>query len=323
MNVTTVTAAEAAARLTGHNDILILTHRRPDGDTLGSAHALCRLLRQKGLRAFLHRNEDVTPRLAPLLEGMTPPEGFKPGFIVAADIASEDLFLASCAPYRGKVDLCIDHHPSNTGYAREVLLDGQAAATGELIWALAGILGITPDRGAMHALYIAVATDTGCFCFSNTTPLSHRIAAACIEAGVDVHAVNREFFERKSRARFQIERRLFDTLCFYGGDRVAASVLDRDFADSVGASGDDLDNLSTLIMQLDGVECAILLQELPQRGEYKVSLRTQKPLNASGICAVFGGGGHARAAGCMVRGDAEQCRDMLVREAVRQMESPC
>ena len=171
--------------------------------------------------------------------------------------------------------------------------------------------------------YIAVATDTGCFCFSNTTPLAHRIAADCIEAGVDVHAVNREFFERKSHARFQIERRLFDTLRFYENNRVAAAVLERDFAESVGASGDDLDNLSTLIMQLDGVECAILLQELPQRGEYKVSLRTQKPLNASSICAVFGGGGHARAAGCTVRGDAVQCRDMLAREAVRQMEMPC
>lgn len=323
MKVTTVTAAEAAARLTQHNDILILTHRRPDGDTLGSAHALCRLLRQKGLRAFLHHNEDATPRLAPLLDGLTAPQGFEPHFVVAVDIASENLFLASCDVYRGKVDLCIDHHPSNTGYAREVLLDGQAAATGELIWTLAGLLGLAPGREAMHALYIAVATDTGCFCFSNTTPLAHRIAADCIEAGVDVHAVNREFFERKSHARFQIERRLFDTLRFYENNRVAAAVLERDFAESVGASGDDLDNLSTLIMQLDGVECAILLQELPQRGEYKVSLRTQKPLNASSICAAFGGGGHARAAGCTVRGDAVQCRDMLAREAVRQMEMPC
>ena len=323
MQVTTVTISQAADRLLQHDDILILTHWRPDGDTLGSAHALCRLLRQKGCRAFLHDNEDATPRLAPLLEGMTAPEGFAPDLVVAVDVASEGLFLASCDRFCGKVDLCIDHHPSNTGYARETLLEAEAAATGEIIWKLAGVMGAKPDRETLHALYIAVATDTGCFRFSNTTPLAHRIAADCIEAGVDAHAVNREFFERKSRARFLVERRIFDTLRFYSNERIAVAVLDRDFAESVGASGDDLDNLSTLMMQVDGVDCAILLQELVQRGEYKVSLRTQRPLDASRICTAFGGGGHARAAGCTVRGNAEQCRDMLAQEAVRQMESLC
>lgn len=323
MSVKTVTNAEAAARLLGCDDILILTHRRPDGDTLGSAHALCRLLRQKGKRAFLHPNEDATARLAPLLAGLEAPQGFAPGLVVAVDLASEALLPASCAAFAGKIDLCIDHHPSNTGYACETRLEPTAAATGEVIWELAQALGAEPDHSAMEALYIAVATDTGCFRFSNTTPLAHRIAARCIEAGVDFHAINREFFERKTHARFQIERRMFDTLHFYHDGRVAAVVLDRAFTDSIGATGDDLDNLSTLLMQLDGVNCAILLQELVQRGEYKVSVRTRKPFDASQVCAAFDGGGHPRAAGCTVRGDADQCRDMLAAEAARQMDRPC
>ena len=323
MPMKTVTSAEAAARLLENDNILILTHRRPDGDTLGSANALCRLLRSRGKRAFLHPNEDTTPRLMPLLAGLEPPEGFVPGFIAAVDIASEALFPASCDAFCGRVDLCVDHHPSNTGYARETRLAPHAAATGEIIWELFGAMKAVPGKEEMEALYIAVSTDTGCFRFSNTTPLSHRIAADCIEAGVDFHAVNREFFERKTRARFLIERRIFDTLRFYRDGRVAAAVLDRAFCDSVEATGDDLDNLSTLMMQIDGVECAILLQELVQKGEYKVSLRTHKPLDASLICAAFGGGGHPRAAGCTVRGDGEQCRDRLAHEAVRRMDALC
>ncbi len=321
--MTMLTLTETAQRLTAAGSVLVLTHRRPDGDTLGSAAALCRMLQRRGVRAFVHPNEDITPRLAPVVQGLWAPPDFVPQRIAAIDIASESLFCDSCAGFAGRVDLCIDHHPSNTGYARETLLCPRAAATGEIIWQLGEVLGDTPDCETLSALYVAVATDTGCFKFSNTTPLSHRIAAACIEGGVDFHALNREFFERKTRARFLIERHMFDTLRFYGGERIAAAQLTRDFCDSVGATGDDLDNLSTLLMQIDGVECGILLQELVKRGQYKVSVRTHKPLDASRICAGFGGGGHPRAAGCTVSGGAEQCRDMLAQAALHALEEPC
>ncbi len=323
MNMTPVTIAQACERLLAQDDILIITHRRPDGDTLGSGGALCRLLQHKGKRAFLHPNEDATPRLAPLMEGLTPPEGFSPRMLVAVDTASEELFPASAEPFRGRVDLCVDHHPSNTGYARETLVEPQAAATGEVIWKMAVHMGVKPDLDMCRALYIAVSTDTGCFRFSNTTPLAHRIAADCMEAGLDAHAVNQVFFERKTKTRFRVERQLFDTLRFYRGGKLVCGCLERDFTDSIGASGDDLDNLSTLLMHLEGVECAVFLQELKHRGEYKVSLRTNKPLDASAICSAFGGGGHPRAAGCTMRGSIDECREKLVAEASRHMDAQC
>ena len=113
---------EAGEWLLEHDDYLILTHRRPDGDTVGCAAALCRGLRQKGKRAFVFPNEDLTPRLGFLLEGLTAPAGLLPAHILAVDIADRALLTEGEAIYGGRVALCIDHHPSNTGYAERLLL---------------------------------------------------------------------------------------------------------------------------------------------------------------------------------------------------------
>ena len=311
----TLTLNEAADFLRAHDDYLILTHKRPDGDTIGSGAALCRVLRAAGKTAFLLHNEELTPRFAPLCEGLSLPHdeaAARTHTVLAADIASETLLPASALPYEASVALCVDHHPSNTGFAARTLLRAGAAATGELVYDLMYALGVTPDTAMLDALYISVATDTGCFRFSNTTALSHRIAAEAIDLGVDFHRHNRECFEVKSRARFAIERKVFDEAVFSADGRIASTVLARAAIDEIGATGDDLDNLSTLLVHLEGVECAILLQETKEPGEFKASVRTHKPIDASAICAELGGGGHPRAAGCTLYGTAESCRERLV-----------
>ena len=302
-----IDVCQAAALLKQAGPILILTHRRPDGDTVGSAAALCRALRKAGKEAFVFANEDITPRLGFLLEGLTAPEGYAFDYVVAVDIADTTLLTDSAKVFADKIDLCLDHHPSNKEFATDLVLHGKAAAAGEVIYLVAKELGVDFDLPMWEALYIAVATDTGCFRFSNTTPLAHRMAADAIEAGLDFLPHNRTFFEAKSKVRFLIERKMFDDMIFSDNGEVCCSWLERDWLNQIGATDDDLDNLSTLTMSLEGVKCGIILTQNKKDKAYKVSVRSHRPADASRICSNFGGGGHPRAAGCTV--------DMPVQEA--------
>ena len=309
----------AARRLLEAQHILILTHRRPDGDTVGSAAALCRALRQKGKEAFVFANEDITPRLGFLLEGLTAPAGYVSDCVVAVDIADTTLLTESARVFAERIDLCLDHHPSNKEFAKELVLHGKAAAAGEVIYLVAKELGVDFDLPMWEALYIAVATDTGCFRFSNTTPLAHRIAADAIEAGLDFLPHNRTFFEAKSKVRFMIERKMFDDMIFSDNGEVCCSWLDRGWLNEIGATDDDLDNLSTLTMQLEGVKCGIILTQNKKDKAYKASVRSHRPADASRICQNFGGGGHPRAAGCTLDMPAREACAALMAAAAEEL----
>lgn len=314
-------AAAAAEFLRQRDDLLLLTHRRPDGDTVGSAGALCLGLRALGKTAYLAKNEDMTPKLVGFVAGLEAPADFVPGTVVAVDIADESLFCTSMAQYKGKVDLCIDHHPSNKGYAADLYLEPAAAATGELICTLLRALQVDISVDMWERIYLAVATDTGCFKFGNTTPYAHAIAADCIAAGVKFHPINRAFFQLKSRARMEVEKALFAGLRFSADGRMAATAITRDFIEGVGANNDDMDNLSTLTMELEGVVCGIVLTENVARGSFKASVRTQAPFDASRICANFGGGGHARAAGATLEGTADSVVQAMMQAAEKELNA--
>jgi len=309
----------AARRLLEARHILILTHRRPDGDTVGSAAALCRALRQKGKDAWVFANEDITPRLGFLLEGLTAPQDYEADCVVAVDIADTTLLTDSAKVFAERIDLCLDHHPSNKEFAKELVLHGKAAAAAEVIYLVARELGVDFDLPMWEALYIAVATDTGCFRFSNTTPLAHRIAADAIEAGLDFLPHNRTFFEAKSKVRFMIERKMFDDMIFSENGEVCCSWLDRAWLNEIGATDDDLDNLSTLTMQLEGVKCGIILTQNKKDKAYKASVRSHRPADASRICQNFGGGGHPRAAGCTLDMSAKDACAALMAAAAEEL----
>lgn len=317
---TSVELHQVGETLRQADQFLILTHRRPDGDTIGSAAALCMGLRQLGKQAYVANNEDLTPRLGFLVEQLLPPADFAPETVIAVDIADPALLTPGQSKYADNVLLCIDHHPSNIGYARWLYLHPEAAATGEMIWTLLmQELEAQMTLPIWEALYIAVATDTGCFKFSNTTAAAHTVAAEAIRAGVDFHRHNHVFFEAKSKCRFEIERKMFDLMRFSPDGRICCSWLEREWLDSIGASDDDLDNLSTLTMSLEEVQCGIILTQNRDTGDYKVSVRTHKPADASRICQAFGGGGHPRAAGCTMKEPASVAMERLMLEAQREL----
>ena len=168
-----MTTAEAARLLLGWDRLLLLTHVRPDGDTVGSAAALCRALRDLGKTAYLLPNPQLTATYAPYAAPYTAPEGFVPDRVVSVDIAALSLLPENARPYGERIDLAIDHHPSQGFFARETCLEADSAACGEIVYdIITRLTPVTPDIAL--PLYVAVSTDTGCFVYSNTTPRHRR-----------------------------------------------------------------------------------------------------------------------------------------------------
>ena len=181
----TISSSQAAEFLAAHDQYLILTHVRPDGDTVGCAAALCRALRALGKSAHVLPNPELTPLFAPYLEGLLAPEDLLPDTVVSVDIAARSLFPDNALPYLPRVDLAIDHHPSQEFFARETCLDAGRAACGELMYDILRQLGpVTADIAL--PLYVAVSTDCGCFVYGNTSANTHRVAAALMDTGLSL-----------------------------------------------------------------------------------------------------------------------------------------
>ena len=289
---------EAAALLRRFDRVLILTHIRPDGDTVGCAAALCAGLRALGKAAYLLPNPELTDTTAPYSRPYEAPADFVPDTVVSTDIATVGLFPENARPYAGRVDLAIDHHPSFESFGRENIVRPEAAACGELVYDILARLGpITPEIAL--PLYVALATDTGCFAYANTTAQTHAVAAALMRTGIDYQTVNKVFFRTKSRKRMQLEAAILNSCEFYDQGRVAVLSVPLSLMARVEASETDAEDLSALGPQIEGVDCAITMREL-RPDVWKMSLRTGPRINATEVCRLLGGGGHAAAAGCTV-----------------------
>ena len=309
---------EAAALLRGQDHILILTHKRPDGDTIGCAAALCQALREQGKDAAILPNEDATTLFTPYLEGYLAGEDFQPAFVVSVDIAGRQLFTPAGEAWlhRG-IDLAIDHHPSYEGFAAQSCVDPSRAACGELVYDLIRQWGPVSKEAALP-LYVAVSTDTGCFVYNNTTPETHRVAADLMALGIDFQGVNKRHFRTKSLKRLQLEALIIDTMDLHdGGETAVCAVSLADMA-RLGATERDAEDIAAFLGQLEGVRTSVTIREL-EGGECKLSVRTDGSLNATQVCALLGGGGHAAAAGCTIFGTIQDAKDAIL-NAIRQVQ---
>ena len=313
-----MTYTEAAAWLKDHDRFLILTHKRPDGDTIGSAAALCLGLRGMGKTAHICPGTGTTRIFIPYLQGLLAPTDFTPDTVVSVDIAARGLFTDQGRRWLDRgVDLAIDHHPSQEFFAKETCLDARRAACGEIIYDILSILGQVNARTAVP-LYVAVATDTGCFQYGNTTADSHRVAAALIDTGMDTFALNKRHFRTKSWARLQVERLIVERMHRFEDGRIAVALISKTLMDEAGATEDDIEDIAAFLGQIEGVESSVTIRELD--GECKLSLRTSCGLNATKVCALLGGGGHAAAAGCTLPLALEEAEAAIL-GAIRQVEA--
>ena len=313
-----MTYTEAAELLRRQDSILILTHRRPDGDTIGCAVGLCAALRELGKTAWLLPNADATALFTPYLEGYLAPDGFSPAFVVSVDIAGRGLFPenARCWLEKG-VDLAIDHHGSNEGFGKENCVDPGRAACGELIYDIIRQWGPVSPAAALP-LYLAVSTDTGCFVYSNTTPDTHRVAAALMDTGIDYRRVNKRHFRTKSFKRLRLESMITQDMELFDNGTIAIAAVSLDMMNALDAREEDAEDIAAFAGQVEGVETAVTIREL-RPGECKLSVRTAAGLNASAVCALLGGGGHAAAAGCSVAGSVADAKTAIL-AAIRQVQ---
>jgi phosphoesterase RecJ-like protein len=304
-----MTLNEAAAFLRENNGYIILTHRHPDGDTIGSAAGLCLGLRSIGKQAYVARNPEVVGRFERIVGHLTPPEDYIPQTVLSVDTAALSLFPEKFGKLSENVALSIDHHPNSCSFAKHLLADPECAAAGELVTLLLGEMDVKITHEIANALYIAIITDTGCFRFENTTGKALRVAADLIDTGINAAAITREFFETKTPSRFALESELLRDIEYDG--KIAITLLTLEKISKTKATYDDIDGISSLVKAIVGVEIGVTLRE-EKDGSVKVSVRTSANYSAYSICLELGGGGHARAAGCLIKGGIVEARAKIL-----------
>ena len=294
-----LTRNETARVLRDNNRFLILTHRRPDGDTLGSAAALCLGLRLLGKTAWVLQNPEVTPRFSFLLEGLTVDTPPQDTFIVSTDVASPSMLPAQWANLNGKIRLRIDHHASSTSFTQMELVEPDSASCAEIVWELLRLLQCPADTPVFNALYVGISTDTGCFRFSNTSEHTFLAAAACVRAGVNTYRLNQELFETNTLERLKIQAWIVEHMLLLHGGTMAVCAIPRAVEVSVGVTEDDMDNISNFPRTVAGVKVAATLRET-RDGDTKLSVRAVPGYDATLVTVRFGGGGHRGAAGASI-----------------------
>ena len=295
-----IDAKKAADFLRENDNFLILMHASPDGDTLGSGSALCLALQRLGKRAKAVCPDKIPHRFDYLFAGIDKTD-FEPENVVCVDIADTKL-LGEMKAVGDTAKLVIDHHATHREYAEMAFIEPESAAACELIYAVINELGVTVDEEIASCLYTGIATDTGCFKFSNVTPRTHNIAADLIEKGANFERINYVMFVEKTRGRIRLEQEALNRVKFYADGKIAVLTVPLALVNSISdIDEDDIGALSAIPREISGVEVGICVKE-KKEGVFKASLRTSDNVDAAEIAQLFGGGGHARAAGCSFNG---------------------
>ena len=291
-----LTRIACADWLLARDHFAILTHRKPDGDTIGSAAALCLGLRQKGKTAHVLYNDEVTPLYAPLLEGLTKPQPEEGDVLIAVDVAADSMLPKAYGDLKNCIDLRIDHHGSGREYTPNEHVDPESAACAEIIWELLLDMGVEPDEKMASAVYVGVSTDTGCFRFANTNAHTFDVSADCAAAGADIFEWNRKLFDTNSLAKLRLQAWVVDHFELMADGKIAICALPKSVEEALGVDEDDMNNISGFLRSIEGVCIAALLRDVDENNT-KVSIRSVPGYNAAYICETFGGGGHPGAAG--------------------------
>ncbi len=311
-----MTLNDCAAYLKEHDGYLLVTHIRPDGDTLGSAAALCHILRRMGKTAYVYDNPETTRSYAAFTAPYLAPADFLPDCTVGVDLASERLYPEGLSQDT-KFHLCIDHHPTNTGYAENLYCLADKASCGEVILLLAKELGGL-DETLADLLYTAVSTDCGCFVYGNTTAETHMAAAELIDAGAHHQELNRLLFRTFSFSRLMLEGLIYSGMKTYWDGKLAVATVTLEMMEKAGATENDCDDLASLAGRVEGCTVSATIRELSE-GVCKVSLRSNKYFDCTAVCALHGGGGHRMASGCTIHATPEETREIIAREVLEAM----
>ena len=310
----TITLDEAAKLLLSWNNIEILTHQSPDGDTLGSGYALACALKAKGKNVRVITCEEIVGNFAFLKDGLKTEEDFVCEKVVSVDVATPSLLGVNREKYENIIDLCLDHHVTNDMEATYKYVDSESAAAGEIVLKLIDALGVEIDKHIANCLYTAIATDTGCFKYSNTTGDTLRAAARLLDLGCDSQMINYTFFELTTRKRVELEKYIYDTMEFCCGGKCAVIYITCDIVNKLQLTDDDMGGIESIPRRIEGVRLGLTIKEKAEN-LCKISARTNGDVSANEFCKNFGGGGHAAAAGCAINENIQKVREMIISKA--------
>lgn len=314
-----LTRNETANFFVERDHFAILTHRRPDGDTVGSAAALCRILRNQGKTAHVLENPEVTDRYAYLFDGISKSAAAENDVLVAVDVAAPNMLPVCFEQYLDSIALRIDHHGSATSFTEYELVDPQAAACAEIIYDVMMELWGELDRNTAEAMYIAVSTDTGCFRFSNTTDHTFLVAAACAAAGAPIYELNQKLFETNTLAKLRMQAWIVEHLKMLRCGRRAIVAIPKAVEEAIGVTEDDMDNISNFPRTVAGVQMAATLRQT-RDGMTKISIRAIPGFDATQVAKQFGGGGHKGAAGASTHMSLEETAAAVERAMTEEMD---
>ena len=302
-----MTRNECAAWLLNHDNFCILTHARPDGDTLGSSSALCVGLRSLGKTAHLLYNDGASPFLERCQLGLSKDAPAAGDTLVTVDVASAGLLPVNARPLVGRIGMRIDHHASATSFTGEELVDASAAACGEIVYDLLLAMGCALTKELAWRLYIAISTDTGCFRYSNTSANTYRVAAACADTGAELYPITMELFDTTSISELKLQNWMVDHAIFLCGGKAAVCAIPKEMEQSVSA--EDLEGISGFLRSIEGVNISATIRQT-ETGT-KMSVRAVPGFDASAVCRKFGGGGHKSAAGASLEATLEQTVELV------------
>ena len=304
---------ESFRELMTMDDVLILVHRNPDGDCLGAAFALKRAFENLGRRVCVAAHGTVDRNLLGITDGAEVLRPcFLPSVIVSVDVATQQLLGPDLSDYAEHIDYNIDHHYTNTEYAQFNLVNGTASSAGEVLFDLFQACDVPIDDVMAEKLYAAIAFDTGCFRYSNTSAHTHAVTAALLEHRFDAPGVVRRMFDIVPLRQLRMERAALDALHVYRGGSVILLPITRKMLEENGALDEDVAGMVALVRRIEGAVVCATLKET-QEGDVKVSLRSADDIfDVSAVAAVFGGGGHVKASGCLIKDTVERAEQRLL-----------
>ena len=300
---------ELIALLEAPADTLIIFHRNPDADAVGSAFAFSNVLEQLGSPTRCVCQDEVPDNLQFLMNGTQESvlvdavlADFEPVRIISVDTASRAQMGTLADLFGESVDVMIDHHEQDDTYGAQCYIRPNAAATGEILFDLIKRLAeeerITVDEAMCIDLYAAISGDTGCFRYSNVTPKTHIRAAELVASGIDCADINRRLFENKSLERLRAQSAAISNMELFADGKIAVVTFPYALKIALGLSDADLDALVDIPRSLSGVEVALCIRQPLPEGKFRVSCRSNGSYDVAALCRKFDGGGHARAAGC-------------------------
>ncbi len=294
---------------------LIASHVNPEGDAIGSALALAEGLETIGKDVTVYFDDTIPYpyRFMPHMERVVHDvEGRVFDVTIAVDCGElERLGKGFYRIGERGIFVNIDHHSTNDLFGDINLIDDGASATGEMVYRILKELGVPLSRTMATNLYVAILMDTGSFRYSSATPEAFRIAAELVEIGVDPWEIAKRLYESHPLERLRLLGYSLGTLELKGGGRVALMVVTEEMYRKSGASKEMTESFVNYPRSIEGVKVALFIRQIGERRD-KLSLRAKEEVDVGRVASLFGGGGHRRAAGCVMEGDLEDVKERIV-----------